>query len=87
MEIIGKKFQDKQQRGQTMVEYVLLMAVMAIVIMLTFEQMRKPITGFLTTMSQGFQSVVRYGDRRIRADRAFENEHPGNPSRVIPRHF
>ena len=75
------------EQGQTAVEYIVLMLMVMIVIFVSYEAMRSPLTQFLETMNQGFQSVVRYGDRRIRAENVFEAPHPGHPSHQVPRHF
>ena len=87
MEIIKEKQVSGRQKGQTMIEYILMLAVVFGVFVLASETLRKPLIGFLNTFSQGFQGVVRYGDRRIRADRPLENEHPGSPEKILPKHL
>ena len=87
MEIINKNKNFSLESGQTLAEYLLLMVVMVSILFLSLDTMRKPVISLMETLSQGFQSVVRYGDRRIRAENAFEDEHPGHPSKIAPKHF
>lgn len=85
---MGNMFQQhSKQSGQTAVEYIVLTALIGVVIFVTMSAMQAPLRNLFETINQGFQGIVRYGDRRIRAGNVFEGTHPGHPSRVIPKHL
>ncbi len=79
--------QKQSEKGQTVIEYIMLTAMMTVVIFAAMKAMQTPLPKILTTISKGFEGVVRYGDRGVRANNSYDAKHPGHPSKVVPRHF